>query len=99
MAHAMRFTTVELSEIETRIGQAGDKALALELALFEDLAHEATERADEIQRAAAALAQLDVAAGHGELAVERRYCRPEIDESVAFEITGGRHPVVEASLP
>jgi DNA mismatch repair protein MutS len=99
MANAMRFTTIELNEIETRIGQAGDKALALELALFEDLVGEAVGHAEEIQRAAAALAALDVAAGHGELAVERRYCRPEIDESVAFEITGGRHPVVEASLP
>ena len=99
MANAMRFTTIELNEIETRIGQAGDKALALELALFDDLVGEAVGRADEIQRAASALAALDVAAGHGELAVERRYCRPEIDESVAFEITGGRHPVVEASLP
>jgi DNA mismatch repair protein MutS len=99
MANAMRFTTIELNEIETRIGQAGDKALALELALFEDLVGEAVGRAEEIQRAAAALAALDVAAGHGELAVERRYCRPEIDESVAFEIVGGRHPVVEASLP
>jgi len=99
MANAMRFTTIELNEIETRIGQAGDKALALELALFEDLVGEAVGHAEEIQRAAAALAALDVAAGHGELAVERRYCRPEIDESVAFEIVGGRHPVVEASLP
>jgi DNA mismatch repair protein MutS len=99
MANAMRFTTIELNEIETRIGQAGDKALALELALFEDLVGEAVGRAEEIQRAASALAALDVAAGHGELAVERRYCRPEIDEGVAFEIVGGRHPVVEASLP
>jgi len=99
MANAMRFTTIELSEIETRIGQAGDKALALELALFEDLVGEAVGRAEEIQRAASALAALDVAAGHGELAIERRYCRPEIDDSVAFEIAGGRHPVVEASLP
>ena len=99
MANAMRFTTIELNEIETRIGQAGDKALALELALFEDLVGEAVGRAEEIQRAASALAALDVAAGHGELAVERRYCRPEIDDSVAFEIAGGRHPVVEASLP
>ncbi|WP_229743889.1 DNA mismatch repair protein MutS [Aliidongia dinghuensis] len=99
MANAMRFTTVELSEIETRIGQAGDKALALELALFDDLVREAVERAEPIQRAAAALAQLDVAASHGELAVERRYCRPEIEDSVAFDIVGGRHPVVEASLP
>jgi DNA mismatch repair protein MutS len=99
MANAMRYTTIELSEIETRIGQAADKALALELALFEDLVNEAVARADAIRRAAASLAALDVAAGHAELAVERRYCRPIVETGVAFEITGGRHPVVEASLP
>jgi DNA mismatch repair protein MutS len=99
MANAMRFTTVELSEIETRIGQAADKALALELALFEDLVGEAVARAEAIQRAAAALAALDVAASHGELAVERRYCRPMVEPGTAFEIRGGRHPVVEAGLP
>ncbi|MGB8842502.1 MAG: DNA mismatch repair protein MutS [Aliidongia sp.] len=99
MANAMRFTTVELSEIETRIGQAADKALALELALFEDLVGEAVVRAEAIQRAAAALAALDVAASHGELAVERRYCRPMVEPGTAFEIRGGRHPVVEAGLP
>jgi DNA mismatch repair protein MutS len=99
MANAMRFTTVELSEIETRIGQAADKALALELALFEDLVGETVARAEAIQRAAAALAALDVAASHGELAVERRYCRPMVEPGTAFEIRGGRHPVVEAGLP
>ena len=99
MANAMRYTTVELSEIETRIGQAGDKALALELALFEDLVGEAAARAEAIQRAAAALAALDVAASHAELAEEQRYCRPIVETGTAFEISGGRHPVVEASLP
>ncbi|HVJ51466.1 MAG TPA: DNA mismatch repair protein MutS [Aliidongia sp.] len=98
MANAMRFTTVELAEIETRIGQAADKALALELALFEDLVTEATERAEPIQRAAAALAALDVAAGHAILAIEERYCRPVVETGFAFEIVQGRHPVVEASL-
>jgi DNA mismatch repair protein MutS len=98
LANAMRFTTVELGEIEARIGQAADKALALELALFEDLVGEAVARADAIQRAAAALAMLDVAAGHAVLAVERRYCRPVVETGVAFEIVAGRHPVVEASL-
>jgi DNA mismatch repair protein MutS len=99
MANAMRYTTVELSEIETRIGQAADKALALELALFEDLVAEATARFEGIQRAATALAGLDVAAAHAELAVEQRYCRPVIEPGTAFEIVGGRHPVVEANLP
>ena len=99
MANAMRYTTVELAEIETRIGQAADKALALELALFEDLVAEATARFEGIQRAATALAGLDVAAAHAELAVEQRYCRPVIEPGTAFEITAGRHPVVEAHLP
>ena len=99
MANAMRYTTVELAEIETRIGQAADKALALELALFEDLVAEATARFEGIQRAATALAGLDVAAAHAELAVEQRYCRPVIEPGAAFEITAGRHPVVEAHLP
>ena len=99
MANAMRYTTVELAEIETRIGQAADKALALELALFEDLVAEATARFEGIQRAATALAGLDVAAAHAELAVEQRYCRPVIEPGPAFEITAGRHPVVEAHLP
>jgi DNA mismatch repair protein MutS len=99
MANAMRFTTVELSEIETRIGQAADKALALELALFEDLVKEAIARAEAIQHAASALATLDVATGHAILAIEERYCRPIVEAGFAFEITQGRHPVVEASLP
>jgi DNA mismatch repair protein MutS len=98
MAGAMRFTTVELSELETKITSAADKALALEVALFEDLAKDVLARATEIAGAARAIAALDVAAALAELAVERRYCRPVVDESRDFAIAGGRHPVVEAAL-
>jgi DNA mismatch repair protein MutS len=98
MAGAMRFATVELGELETKITSAADKALALELALFEDLVKEVLARAAEIAGAARAIAALDVAAALAELAVERRYCRPVVDESCDFAITGGRHPVVEAAL-
>ncbi|HLY57956.1 MAG TPA: DNA mismatch repair protein MutS, partial [Stellaceae bacterium] len=98
MANAMRFTTVELADLESRIGQAADKALALELALFEDLAGEAASQAEPIRLAAGALAALDVAGSHAELAAEKRWCRPQIDDGLAFEIVQGRHPVVEASL-
>jgi len=94
----MRFTTVELGELEQNIVSAADKALALETALFADLVKEVTGRADAIARAAASIAALDVAAALADLAVERRYCRPIVDESLAFEIVGGRHPVVEAAL-
>jgi len=96
MAGAMRFATAELADLETRIVGAADKALALELELFADLAGEATGRGAEIGRAAAALAELDVHAGLAALAVERRYVRPVVDASLAFAVSGGRHPVVEA---
>ncbi len=98
MAGAMRFTTVELSELESRITSAADKALALELALFEELVKEVLTRAVEIGLAARAIASLDVAAALAELAVERAYARPVVDLSRDFAISGGRHPVVEAAL-
>jgi DNA mismatch repair protein MutS len=96
MAGAMRFTTVELSELERKIAEAADKALAMELAIFELLAGEVAARAEIIVGAAAAIAELDVAASHATLARERRWVRPVVDDSRAFEIAGGRHPVVEA---
>ncbi|MDJ0950003.1 MAG: DNA mismatch repair protein MutS [Alphaproteobacteria bacterium] len=98
MASGVRFTTVELAELEDKIGRAADKALALELALFDDLVAELAARTEPIAGAARAAAALDVAAGLAALAVERRYVRPEITDDRAFEITGGRHPVVEVAL-
>jgi DNA mismatch repair protein MutS len=98
LANAVRYSTVELGELEGRIAKAADQALALELSLFDDLVGEVTERADAIALAAGSLAALDVAAGLAVLARERRYTRPVVDDSTDFYITGGRHPVVEAAL-
>ncbi|HZB93690.1 MAG TPA: DNA mismatch repair protein MutS [Stellaceae bacterium] len=98
MASAMRFSTVELADLESRIASAADRALALELGFFDELVALATGRAGEIALAAGALAALDVAAAVAELAVAERYCRPEVDDSLAFSVVGGRHPVVEAAL-
>ena len=96
MAGAMRFATTELADLETRISGAAEKALALELALFADLTAEATGCAREIAEAAEATALLDVYAALAEVAVERRYVRPVVDDGLAFRISQGRHPVVEA---
>lgn len=98
LASAVRYTTVELGELESRITSAGDKALALEQALFADLAGEVTGRDADVAAAADSLARIDVHAGLAELAVRRDYCRPVVDDSHAFTIAGGRHPVVEAAL-
>ncbi len=98
LANAMRFTTVELADLDDRIRSAADKAIALELALFADLVTEVNTRAREIAEAASAVAALDVAAALAQLAVDHNYVRPQVDSSLAFALIGGRHPVVEAAL-
>ena len=72
MAGAQRYTTAELADLETRIASAAERALALELRLYEDLVGEVMARRAEIAAAAAALATLDLAAALAELAVEAR---------------------------
>jgi DNA mismatch repair protein MutS len=98
MASAVRFTTTELADLERRIAEAGDRALALELEIFAALVALATDRAEAIAGAARALAALDVAASHAEVAEVRRWCRPVLGDGLAFRVDGGRHPVVEAAL-
>src|ERR1700689_2395530 len=98
LASSVRYATTELAELESRIASAADKALALELRLFEDLIGEVKARAEMIQRAASALAALDVSAGQAELAVEQDYRRPVVEDGIAFAVKGGRHPVVESAL-
>ncbi len=98
MAGAMRFSTNALVELEVKIATAADRALALELALFERLRGACLARADIIRGLAEALAEIDVAAGLAELSVKRDWTRPNVDRSLRFSIQGGRHPVVEAAL-
>ncbi len=98
MAGAQRYTTVELADLETRIASAAERALALELRLYEDLVGEVMARRAEIAAAAAALATIDLAAALAELSAEAGWVRPVVEDSAAFEIDGGRHPTVEAAL-
>jgi DNA mismatch repair protein MutS len=98
LAGQVRFTTTELGDLEAKIANAADRALALELETFENLAANVTAASAEIRTAAEALARLDVSAGLAQLAAERHYVRPEVDDSLDFMIEAGRHPVVEQAL-
>jgi DNA mismatch repair protein MutS len=95
LAGQVRFTTTELADLEAKIANAADRALGLELAIFERLAERVVAAAESIKAAAQALAAIDVAAGLALLAAERDYVRPEIIAGLDFAIEGGRHPVVE----
>lgn len=97
-ANVMRFSTVDLSELETRILNAGNLALEQEKVHFDALRAEVLARAAAIAAAARALAELDLAAALAELAVAEDWVAPVVDDSRAFDVVGGRHPVVERSL-
>jgi DNA mismatch repair protein MutS len=95
---AVRFSTDELTELDSKIAQAAGQALEIELALFNEMVGDALRLAAHLSRIAAALAVLDVAASLADLAAAWRHARPIIDRSLAFKIVRGRHPVVEAAL-
>jgi DNA mismatch repair protein MutS len=97
-AGQVRFTTTELGELEAKIANAADRALNLELEIFDRLMAAVIAASDSIKAAAEALAVLDVASSLAALSVERQYVRPEVDRSLDFVIEGGRHVVVEQSL-
>ena len=98
LAGQIRFTTTELGELESKIASAADRALGLELEIFERLVASVMAESANIKDCAGALASLDVASALAHLAAERDYTRPLVDDSHAFVIEGGRHPVVEQAL-
>ena len=98
MASAVRFTTPELAELERDISSASDKATGIELELFAQMIAEVTRLSENIGTHARAVAALDVAAAFAALAADQNYVRPTIDNSLTFDIRGGRHPVVEQVL-
>ncbi|MEM1373483.1 MAG: DNA mismatch repair protein MutS [Pseudomonadota bacterium] len=97
-ANAVRFTTVELSELETKILSAGADAITIETRIFSQLRDEILSRADALGALSDAVAAIDVAASQADLAAQLDWTRPELSNGREFEITGGRHPVVEAAL-
>jgi DNA mismatch repair protein MutS len=98
LAGQTRFTTAELGEIEAKIANAGDRALGLELEIFDRLCVMVAAASDDLRAAAHAFALLDVATALAKLAVDDNYVRPEVDTALGFAIEGGRHPVVEQAL-
>ena len=98
LANAVRFTTTALADLERQFSEAGDKALAVEQELFAALVQDVCERGETLAEAARSLAAVDVAAAHAALATAESFCRPLVDDSRAFAISGGRHPVIEQVL-
>ncbi len=97
-AGQVRFTTLALSDLETRILNAGNHALEIEKRHYHGLKARILESSAQVALTAKALAEIDLAAGFADLSAQENWCAPLVDDSRAFQISGGRHPVVERAL-
>jgi len=97
-ANQVRFTTVPLSEMETKILNAGGRAIEIEKRLYSSLRQAILDQDAPLGDTARALAEFDLATALADLARAENWCRPEVDSSRDLHIEGGRHPVVEQSL-
>ncbi len=97
-ANQVRFTTVELSELETRILNAGGQCLEIEKRLYSTIKSAILNQAPQLFTLARALAEFDLSAALARLAHEEGWVRPVMTAEREFVITEGRHPVVEAAL-
>jgi len=98
LVNAERFIIPELKEYEEKILGAEEKSKELEYQLFEKVRSEVLGFVSEIQQIADAVAVLDVIGTFAAAALRSHYCKPEISDSPAIYISGGRHPVVEQTL-
>ncbi|WP_317154007.1 DNA mismatch repair protein MutS [Sphingopyxis indica] len=98
LAGVVRFNSADLHEAASRVTQAGVHALAAEAAHLEALTEQATQRREAIAASCDVLARIDVAAALADHAMSHGWCRPDLADEPCLDVTGGRHPVVEAAL-
>ena len=99
LGNSVRFTTVELAELETKVNQAAEQALAAEMNIFEELISTVMREVDKLSKVARAISIFDLSSSLAYLAKSQNLCRPKLEQNgTEFDIKFGRHPVVEASL-
>ncbi len=93
-----RYTTVRLKELEDTILNAEDKLNTLEYDRFCEIRDRIGAQIERIQKAARAIALLDVYCSLSLVAERYRYVRPRLNDKGVIKIKDGRHPVVERML-
>jgi DNA mismatch repair protein MutS len=98
LKNAERYITPELKAFEDKALSANDRALAREKFLYEQLLDQLAPFIPQLQRIAAAIAELDVIATFAERAATLNFCAPQFTDDAQLSIKQGRHPVVEAQV-
>ncbi len=98
LKNAERYITDELKKYESEVLTAAERAKELEHKLFEEIRLELLDDLEAFQKAADAIATLDVLSSLAELASQRGYVRPTITQENTLHIVGGKHPVLAEQL-
>jgi DNA mismatch repair protein MutS len=99
IANGERYVTVELANLESKILSAQEALVRQEAELFARLCDRAAQSAQRVIAAGQRIACLDACASLADVAHEAGYVRPLVDDTERLEITEGRHPVVETTVP
>lgn len=96
---AERYITAELKEYEEKIMGAEERIIQLEMQIYADIVSFVARHLVALQRDARIVARLDCLQSFAIIAKERKYVRPEVDDSMVIDIKDGRHPVIETLMP
>lgn len=99
LVNAERYITQELKEYEEKIVSAQEKLAPLEAALFGELVTAIADYVPAVMLNASILARLDCLSAFTVVAMDNRYARPVVDDSLTLSLTEARHPVIERQLP
>lgn len=98
MSGNMRFTTARLIDLDNDVRSAAEKSAAIEADIISSLIEKIRAIADDLLATAELLADLDVWYSLAVVADKYSWVRPEVTNDVAFDIVGGRHPVIDFVL-
>ncbi|MGM9749232.1 MAG: DNA mismatch repair protein MutS [Candidatus Cryptobacteroides sp.] len=98
LVNAERYITPELKEYEEKILGAEEKIYVLESQIYNELIAKIQENVSAIQGNCRIISRLDVLSGFADLATDRNYCRPQMNDGKVIDIREGRHPVIETMM-
>ena len=98
LVSAERYITEELKTYEEKILSAEATIYEIESRLYGALVADIQKAIRDIQENCRIIARLDVLEGFAQQALDRNYCRPEVNRSNVLDIKAGRHPVIETMM-
>ncbi|MCK4577059.1 DNA mismatch repair protein MutS [candidate division WOR-3 bacterium] len=98
LSNCERFITPELKEYETKVLGSEEKIKSMEYNIFSEIRTKVSQRVEEIQNTAKAIALLDLLLCFAFLSIRNKYSKPTVNNSDEIFISEGRHPVVETMI-